>query len=477
MKILYAASEAVPFIKTGGLADVAGSLPNAIKKKGQDVRVVLPYYSAINEEYKKDIKYLMDFEVDLGWRRQYCGIMTCELNDITYYFIDNEYYFHRNQIYGEYDDGERFIFFVKAIAILLKELDFKADIVHSNDWHTGLLSLFIKDFAIGDAFYKDMKTLYTIHNLKYQGVFPPSVLEELAGLSIDYFHEEGLKYYDKVNFMKAGIVYSHGFNTVSQTYADEIKIGYFGEDLDGVIRKHENKLAGIVNGIDYDFYNPNKDPHISQSYTIKTIEDKIKNKLHLQSMYGLPEDEEVPMIAMVTRLTQAKGVDLVLYIMNQLLDKDIQFVLLGTGDPHYEYLFRDVEARYPDKFRARIYFNEKESHQIYAATDMFLMPSQYEPCGVAQLIALRYGTLPIVRETGGLKDTVTPYNEYTGEGNGFSFTNFNGEDLLNTINYALSIYEDKKTWKQLMKSAMNSKNDWDQSSEKYIELYKSLLSF
>jgi len=475
MKILYVASEAVPFIKTGGLADVAGSLPNALKKKVQDIRVVLPFYSAINEDFKKDMEFVTKFQVDIGWRKQYCGILKTELDGVIYYFIDNEHYFNRDKIYGEFDDGERFIFFTKAIAIMLKEIDFKADIVHSNDWHTGLLPLYIKDFAIGDPFYKSMNTVYTIHNLKYQGIFPAEVLGDLAGLSTNYFNDDGLKYYDNVNFMKAGIVYSDALTTVSETYAEEIKTPYFGENLDGIIRKHENKLTGIVNGIDYSFYSPSTDPIIAHRYNISRIDTKKKNKLELQKMYNLPENEDIPMIAMVTRLTKAKGVDLVLYIMNQLLINDVQFVLIGTGDPHYEYLFRDVEARNPDKFYAGIYFSEKESHQVYAGADMFLMPSQIEPCGVAQLIALRYGTLPIVRETGGLKDTVIPYNKYTGEGNGFSFKNFNGEELLDTINYALSIYKDKEVWNSLILSAMQSKNNWDSSSKKYIDLYNSLI--
>lgn len=474
MKILYAASEAVPFIKTGGLADVAGSLPQAIAKKDNDIRVVIPYYSQIDGRLKSKIEKIGEFYVDLGWRRQYAGILSCEHDGVIYYFIDNEYYFKRGSLYGENDDGERFIFFQKALIQMMKVLNFKADVVHANDWHTGLVPLYLKDFGRGDEFYRDMRSIFTIHNLKYQGVFPTWILEEIGGLSGGYITDDGLKFYDSINFMKGGIVYSDALTTVSNTYAEEIKTEYYGENLHGIIRQNEYKLSGIVNGIDYDLYNPETDDKIESNFTIDNIKDKSMNKEALQRMYGLPVNKEIPLIAMVTRMVKMKGMDLVRHIFNEMIQEDVQFILLGTGDREYEDAFTYFQRRYPDKVAAGIYFNEKESHMIYAGSDMFLMPSMAEPCGVAQLIALRYGTLPIVRETGGLKDTVIPYNEYSGEGTGFSFRNFNAHELLFTIKRALETYRDKEKWSNLVKNALESKNDWDKASDEYLSIYKRL---
>ncbi len=474
MKILFAASEVVPFIKTGGLADVAGSLPIAIRNAGHDIRVVMPLYSRIKDEYKKSMEKIMDFYVDLGWRRQYAGVLTLKKDDVVYYFIDNEFYFNRYNVYGEYDDGERFLFFQKAIVIMLKKLNFRADIIHANDWHTGLLPLYIKDFAKGDEFYREMKSVYTIHNLKYQGVFPGGILEDVGGLSREYLIEDGVKFYDAVNFMKGGIVYSDALTTVSKTYSEEIKTVYYGEGLEGIIRDHEYKLYGIVNGIDYDVYNPDTDSNIDEKYNWSTIQYKAANKEALQKLYDLPVNREIPLIGMVTRMVKMKGLDLVRHILEELIQKDIQFVLLGTGDKDYEDSFNYFQSKYPNKVRSRIYFNEKESHMIYAGADLFLMPSLAEPCGISQLISLRYGTLPVVRETGGLKDTVTPYNEFTGEGNGFTFKNFNAHDMLFTLNRALELYKDEEKWMQIVKNAMESKNDWDKSSEEYLSIYKRL---
>ena len=474
MKILYAAAEVAPFAKTGGLADVAGSLPKAIKIKKHDIRVVMPLYSSISEEYKSKMKREKEIYVDLGWRIQYAGVLSMKNEGVIHYFIDNEYYFKRDGIYGEYDDGERFIFFTKAAALLLKELKFKADIVHCNDWHTGLLPLYIKDFAKGDIYYKNMKTVFTIHNLKYQGIFEPSILEEITGLSREYYNDDGLKFYDKINLMKAGIVYSDVLTTVSKTYAEEIKYEYFGENLDDIIRKNEHKLVGIVNGIDYDIYNPEKDKNIPCNYNYKSIEKKKLNKQEMQKLYNLPV-RDVPLLAMVSRLVAMKGIDLVRHILDELLQEDIQFVILGTGDKEYEDMFELFRSKYPEKLASRIYFNIKESHLIYAGADLFIMPSMAEPCGISQLISLRYGTLPIVRETGGLKDTVIPYNEYTGEGNGFSFKNFNAHELLNCIKDALNLYKDSEKWLGLIEQAMDSKNDWEKSSEQYVAMYEKLI--
>lgn len=475
MKILYVASEATPFIKTGGLADVAGSFPKALKENGCDIRVVLPLYSSIPQEYRSQMKEIGFFYVELGWRRLYAGVLSYEHEGVTYYFIDNEYYFKRYKIYGELDDHERFIFFSKAVTMLPRYLYYKPDIIHSNDWHTGLVPLYIKDFARGDGFYKEIKSVFTIHNLKYQGVFPNHILGDVAGLSWDYYHEDGLKFYDCINLMKAGIVYSDSLTTVSETYANEIKYDYFGEQLDGIIRAHSYKLTGIVNGIDYKVFNPKTDKNLVKNYDKDSLEDKLENKLALQRMYKLPEREDVPVIAMVSRLVAMKGLDLLAHILDELLQEDIQFILLGTGDMEYENMFRHFQDKYPEKVASRIYFNEKESHQIYAGADMLVMPSMAEPCGISQLIALRYGTIPIVREVGGLKDTVIPYNEVTGEGNGFSFANFNAHELLFTIKNAINLYHYKDKWKKLMVKAMESKHDWDESSKKYLKLYSSLM--
>ncbi|MFA5577605.1 MAG: glycogen synthase GlgA [Tissierellaceae bacterium] len=473
MKILYVASEVAPFIKTGGLADVAGSLPKAIKDSGQDIRVVMPLYSAISGEFKTTLKKEVECFIDLGWRRQHLGIFSAIHNGVVHYFIDNEYYFKRDKIYGEYDDGERFIYFSKAVAVLLRKVDFKADIVHLNDWHSGLVPLYIKDFAKGDRFYEGMRTVFTIHNLKYQGVFDRSILGDIGGLSEDYYGDDGLKFYDKINFMKAGIVYSDALTTVSKTYAEEIKYEFFGEGLEGIIRKNENKLVGIVNGIDYSLYNPAWDKNIAVNYDLESIDKKKDNKTRLQKLYNLPL-KDVPLLAMVSRLVAMKGLDLIVHILDELLQEDIQFVVLGTGDKEYEDIFKHFQWKYPDKVSSRIYFNERESHLIYAGADIFVMPSMAEPCGISQLISLRYGTLPIVRETGGLKDTVIPYNRFTGKGNGFSFQNFNAHELLNSIRLALNLYEDKGIWNEIMIQAMESKNDWEESSKEYIEIYKEL---
>lgn len=473
MKILYVASESTPFIKSGGLADVAGSLPQGVKKQGYDIRVVIPLYSDISDEYKKDLKEVCTFEVELGWRFQYVGVLEKEYNGIRYYFIDNEYYFKRDGLYGYYDDGERYIFYSKAVAMMIKYLSFKPDIVHANDWHTGLVPLYIKDFAKGDKVYEDIKSVFTIHNLRYQGIFDYKILSQIGGLSEEYFTEDGVKYYDCVNLMKAGIVYSDRLTTVSQTYAQEIKNEFFGENLDGIIRKHEDKLSGIVNGIDYDVYDPESDKNIEKNYSFKTIKDKKENKRAIQRLYEL-EEKDVPLLSMVTRLVDIKGLDLLSHIMEELMQEDIQLVVLGTGDWKYEKMLSYFQSKYPDKMAARLYFNEKEAHKIYAGSDIFIMPSMVEPCGIAQLIAMRYGTIPVVRKIGGLKDTVISYNKYEGTGTGFSFLNFNAHELLFTIKDAMEVYKDKIKWKKLIKEAMEAKNDWETSSEEYIELYQGL---
>ena len=476
INILYVTSEAFPFVKVGGLGDVAGSLPLAIKKHGYDIRVVLPLYYHIKEEHIKDMEKIAQFNIHLGWREQYVGVFQLKHKDTIFYFVDNEYYFRRNNIYGEFDDGERFAYFSKAVTVLSKAINFKPDIIHTNDWHTALVNLYVKDFRIGDSYYNDIKTIFTIHNIKYQGVYDAWMLSDVLGLSFErYFNEDGIKFYDKINYMKAGIVYCDILTTVSKTYAGEIKYQFFGENLEGIIRKEEHKLTGIVNGIDYEVYNPQNDRYIEHNYNYNNLSNKYKNKEIIQKLYGLDVKDNFPLLAMVTRIVPLKGIDLLRYILNELLVCDVQLIVLGTGDREYEDLFKYYEYYHPNKVAARIYFSEEESHKIYAGADMLLMPSMAEPCGISQLIALRYGTIPIVRETGGLKDTVISYNKFTGEGNGFSFKNYNAHELLFTIKDAINIYRnDKKTWEGLISSAMKSKNDWEASSLEYIDLYNRL---
>lgn len=474
MKILFVTGEAVPFIKTGGLADVAGALPKEIKKQGNDIRVVLPLYSMIKDEYKKDMKKIDDFYVDIGWLHRYCGIFEYVLDGLTYYFIDNEEYFKRDGVYGFFDDAERYIFFSKAVVLLTKRIGFKADVIHSNDWHTGLVSAYVNDFRTGDDFFKDTKTLYTIHNIKYQGLFDKNTFS-MTGLPGRFMSTEDLEFNGAMSFMKGGIVHSTKFNTVSKTYAQEIKYPFFGEGLDQVINHYSYKLSGIVNGIDYDIWDPKKDSFISKKYDARSINSKSINKLELQKMYGLPQREDVCMIAMVSRLTSMKGLEILRYIFEELLQEDIQFVLLGTGEYEYEEMFKYFEYKYPNKMAARIYFGNDESHMIYAASDLFMMPSIAEPCGISQMIAMKYASLPIVRETGGLKDTVEAYNKFTGEGTGFSFRNINAHELLFKTKEAINLfYNDIKTFNKLQRNAMKKKLDWSKSAKEYIDLYRSL---
>lgn len=474
MKILYVTSEATPFIKTGGLADVAGSLPKSLKKLGNDIRVVLPLYSLIKKEYREKMKYIGYYYVDLAWMHRYCGVFELEHENVKYYFIDNEDYFKRDSIYGQLDDAERFIFFSKAVVQLSKYLDFKCDVIHSNDWHSALVPVYVNDFRKGDDFYKDTKTLFTIHNLKYQGQFDKSIFN-LTGLSPELSGDEDLGFMGGINFMKAGIVHSTKFNTVSKTYSDEIKTEFFGEGLDKVINKYAYKLSGIINGIDYDIWNPKSDLNLIKNYDLRSISRKKENKLEIQRRFGLDIRKDVCLISIVSRLTSMKGLDLLRYIFEELIQEDIQFIVLGTGDYEYEEMFKYFEYKYPNKVAARLYFNSEEANLIYGASDLYIMPSISEPCGISQLIAMKYGTLPIVREVGGLKDTVIPFNQYTMEGTGFSFSNANAHELLFKTKDAINLYySDNKKFRQLIKNAMRMDFSWNKSSKEYNNLYKSL---
>lgn len=473
LKVLFVAAEAVPFIKTGGLADVIGSLPKELVKEGVDARVILPKYSEIPSHYREIMEPVHTMEVPVGWRRQYCGIEKMEYQGITFYFVDNEYYFKRKGLYGHFDDGERFAYFCRAVLEVLPHIGFAPDILHCHDWHAAAIPVMLA--AHYRHAYPELRTVLTIHNLLYQGVFAREVLGDLLSLGNDYFAEDKLEFFGSVNYMKGGLVYADRLTTVSPTYAQEIQTPYFGEKLDGLLRDRSKDLYGIVNGLDYDVYNPRIDDCIAVPYTWRSIGRKCKNKMKLQEHVGLPVRSDVPVVAIISRLVAAKGLDLVAHVIEEMLASDIQLIVLGTGEERYEGMFRLAAHRYPDKVSANIFFGEDLAHKIYAGADVFLMPSCFEPCGIGQLIALRYGTLPVVRETGGLKDTVQPYNEYTGEGNGFTFANYNAHDMLHTLQRALAIYPQTDIWERIVRNAMRSDYSWRQSAQQYHELYQQLV--
>lgn len=476
MKILFAASEAYPFMKTGGLGDVAYALPKALRKLGIDIRVIIPRYTKILKEYYNKMEKIAEYNVQVGWRNQYCGLLHLEYDGIPYYFIDNEYYFKRGNAYGDFDDGERFSFFSKAILEAVKHMDdFVPDILHCNDWHTAISIPLLKECYENDSRYSNIKTVYTIHNLKYQGLFAKEVLGELLNIGMEYFSEDKLKYYNAISFMKGGIIFADAVTTVSPTYAEEIKTEYYGEGLNGLLRSRGCNLYGIVNGVDTDLNNPKTDVDIFENYDENNISGKEKNKTELQRLLKLPEDKSIPIIAMVTRLEEQKGVDLIREVIEELLHEDIQLVVLGTGTQRYEDMFKFFAWKYPQKISANIYFDNSLAQKIYAGSDMFLMPSRFEPCGIGQLIALRYGSIPIVRETGGLNDTIHSFNEFTREGNGFSFKAYNSQDMLYTIRRALGFFKNKELWSDLVKTAMSENYSWNKSAEQYIDVYNKLL--
>ncbi|WP_054955838.1 glycogen synthase GlgA [Paenibacillus dakarensis] len=475
MKLLYAAAECVPFLKTGGLADVIGALPKALQQSGADIRVVMPKYKNIPEEFKSRMEHIGETRVQVGWRQQFCGVEKLVENGVTHYFIDNEYYFGRDGAYGYMDDGERFSFLNRAVLDILPLIDFQPDVIHCHDWHTGMVPLLLEGNYRQDPFYRNIRTVFTIHNLLYQGVFPYEVLVDLLGIHSRYFTPEGVEYFGNVNFLKAGIVFADHVTTVSPTYAREIQTSYYGYGLDGLLASLGDRLSGIVNGIDTRSYNPATDSSLAVKYRT-SLSKKSQNKMELQKELNLPVDAKIPMMSMVTRLVDSKGLDLVIRVLDELLYyQDIQFVLLGTGDPAYEHWFREAANRYPNKMSAQIWFSEPLSRRIYAASDMFLMPSKFEPCGISQLIALRYGSIPIVRETGGLNDTVQAYNEFTGEGNGFTFTNYNAHDMMNTIKRAISFYSEPEHWCRVTKNAFSGDYSWNVSAGEYMNIYHKIL--
>lgn len=478
IKILFAASEVVPFVKTGGLADVTGSLPKYFDKKQYDTRVILPKYKLIPEKYKNQMQHVTHFYMDLAWRNQYVGIEQLVLDGITFYFIDNEYYFSGDKPYGPiHEDIERFAFFSKAVLSALPVIGFRPDIIHCHDWQTGLVPVFLKDSFSKGEFYQGIKSIMTIHNLKFQGVWNVKTIQDITGLDASYFTSDKLEAYGDANYLKGGIVYADLVTTVSNTYAQEIKMPFFGEGLDGLMNARSNALYGIVNGLDYKEYDPEGDACIYKNYSKSTFrKDKIKNKRALQQELELTKNDKKFVIGIVSRLTDQKGFDLIDYVIEEICAEDTQLVVLGTGEEKYENLFRHYAWKYGERVSANIYYSNDMSHKIYAGCDALLMPSLFEPCGLSQLMSLRYGTVPIVRETGGLKDTVIPYNEYEGTGTGFSFANYNAHEMLHTIRYAKHIFLDKKReWNKIVERGMEMDFSWAHSARRYEELYMQLL--
>lgn len=477
--ILFAASECVPFIKTGGLADVVGSLPKYYNNKNFDTRVVLPKYMCMQEKWKEQLSYVTHFYIHIAGHEEYVGILTACYEGITFYFIDNEHYFAGSAPY-EGDpiwNIEKFAFFSKAVLSALPAIGFRPDIIHCNDWQTGLLPVYLDHFRFGNEYYRGIRTIMTIHNLKFQGVWDTKTVQSIAELPDYYFSYDKLADYDNGNLLKGGIVYADKVTTVSSTYAKEIQTPFYGEGLDGLMRARSEDLHGIVNGLDYTDYSPFSDMRIFKHFTEDTFKrNKPVNKVELQKKLGLAEDKKTMLIGIVSRLTDQKGFDLIACVMEDMCRDAVQFAVLGTGEEKYENMFRHYAWKYPGKVSANIYYSEDLSHQIYAGCDAFLMPSLFEPCGLSQLMSLRYGTLPIVRETGGLKDTVTPYNEYEKTGTGFSFANYNAHEMLQTVRYAQHIYYDKKRdWNQMVQRAMNEDFSWKKSARSYEELYMKLL--
>ena len=476
--ILFVASECVPFIKTGGLAEVVGALPKYLDKSRYDVRVMLPNYMAIPAKFKEKMQYKTHFYMELAWRSQYVGIMEAVVDGVTFYLIDNEYYFAGDKPYGNiHEDIEKFAFFCRAVLSALPQIGFRPDLIHCNDWQTGLIPVYLHDCFEQGEFFRGIKTVMTIHNLKFQGIWDKKAVQDITGLDPYYFTPDKLEAYGDANYLKGGIVYADYVTTVSDTYAEEIKSAFYGEGLDGLMRARSNCLCGIVNGIDYEEYDPETDPYLVQNFNaVNFRKEKVKNKLALQEELDLERDGKKFMVGVVSRLTDQKGFDLVECVMEELCDTDTQLVILGTGDPKYENLFRHYEWKYHGRVSSNIYYNNERAHKIYAACDAFLMPSLFEPCGLSQLISLRYGTVPIVRETGGLRDTVVPYNEYEGTGTGFSFANYNAHEMLSIVRYAKHIYYNKKReWNKLVDRGMAMDFSWKSSAKKYEDLYRNML--
>lgn len=477
-KILFAASEAMPYVKTGGLADVTGSLPRCFDRHRYDVRVILPKYACMDASFLPQLQFVCRFYVNLNWRRQYVGIFTAEYKGVRYYFVDNEFYFAGEQLYHNiYEDVEKFAYFSKAVLTCLPYIDFEPDIIHCHDWQTGLIPVYLRT-AFGDnLFYARMRTVFSIHNLKFQGRWKLKEVMDITGLPAQIFSPRGLEFYGEANYLKGGVVYADAVGTVSPGYAEEICTPEGGEGLHGLLTGKPNRIFGILNGIDYEEYNPVNDPHIKANFgTEDVLEGKRKNKEALQCELGLAAGADMFLIGMVSRLTDQKGLDLIMYVLDELYsEKKVQLVILGEGEERFESALRQAQCRYPDRLGLFIGYSDELAHRIYASADAFLMPSLFEPCGLCQMISMRYGTVPIVRETGGLKDTVLSFNEYENTGTGFSFRNYNAHEMLYIVRYAYHIFKDhRENWNAMIKRAMRQDFSWDLSARQYEALYERL---
>ncbi len=471
-KILFAASEALPFVSSGGLADVVYSLPKALCAQGLDVRVILPLYDSISAELRSKMTFLGKTEVSLSWRRQYCGVFSCVYDGVTFYFIDNEYYFHRGNLYGSYDDGERFAFFGKAVLDSMQITGFFPDILHAHDWQAACSVIYLKTHYTSDSRYGGMRAVFTIHNIEYQGVYGLEIMSDVFELAP--WERNIVEWRGCLNLMKGAIECCDRLTTVSPRYAEEIKGPEHSHGLDPIIRDKSYKTEGILNGIDPDYYNPKTDAEVFENYTWRSVARKAHNKTALQRSLALPEREDVPMIALISRLTAHKGLDLVSCVIDEILDDDIQFVLLGSGDAEYEAFFRDLERRRGDKVRSIIKYDKSLSKKIYASADLLLMPSRSEPCGLSQMIASAYGCIPVVRETGGLFDSIKPYNRYTGEGNGFTFSAYNAHDMMYTVRMAIDYCRDTEFKNKFASKIMRIDFSWKSSGEKYARMYEQI---
>ncbi|MBQ5566756.1 MAG: glycogen synthase GlgA [Oscillospiraceae bacterium] len=475
MNILYVTSEAVPFCKTGGLADVAGSLPQALAKGGDHVSVILPLYQTVSEKWIDQLHFEKWTYVRLAWRSVYCGLFSLEHEGVTWYFVDNEHYFKRPDLYGYYDDGERFAFFSRAVTELLPDLPEKPDVVHCNDWQSALVPIYIRDESVRQDFYKGIHTVITVHNVEYQGRYGRDTLEDLFGLAHGWYDDGTMEFAGDVNLLKGAIVTADAVTAVSPTYAQELKYAYFAHGLEDIMNSNAGKLHGVLNGLDMERYNPRKDANLVQHYSPGRMAGKAKNKEQLQLTMGLQVKADTPIIAMVTRLVSHKGLDLVCDALDYFMEKDVQLVVLGKGDANYETFFNYAAARYPGRIGVYLGYSESLAMQIYAGADLFLMPSKSEPCGLSQMIAMRYGTVPIVRETGGLKDTVHAYEAWNGEGNGFTFADYNAGDMAYVICEAIDLYHDNRTaFKKLQKRGMNEDFSWTRSAAEYHNIYESI---
>ena len=474
-KILFVSSEAAPFVTTGGLGEVVGALPKSLAASGEniEVRVVMPLYGEVATKFGGDMEFFGKIYVDLGWRHQYCGIFTAKAGDITYYFIDNEYYFKRAGCYGFYDDGERFAFFCKAVLDMLEAVDFVPDIIHAHDWQSALVPAYLATSHSGREEFKDVKTVFTIHNIEYQGKYSMDILEDIFDISYGFKHI--LEFDGEINLMKAALACSDLVSTVSPSYAMEIRDPEYARGLAPVIKSQAHKIRGILNGIDTQSYDPKNDSKIFARYDSQTIEKKLENKLYLQTLAGLQRNERLPVIAVITRLVEHKGIDLILGIMDEMLALPLQFVVLGSGDAGYERKFEMLSERFPEKMSAHIGFDPDLARRIYAGADMFLMPSKFEPCGLSQMIAARYGSVPIVRKTGGLGDSILPYDETNEAGNGFTFAGYSHSELAGAMHSALEVHGDAKKWAALAKRAMESDFGWGRSAGEYMKMYDELL--